>query len=152
MAGTQAEQPDCAVGCGGAAGSDAGGGRFNEELRACEDWDMWVRLRIRGPFTYAKEPLTIYRVTTSSMSTEAERMIVNTEKILEGTLLAGLSGWEREKWRRQIRSVAYHHASVTYMEKGDLREKEFLWKSLREWPWPWFKPVRYRQALRGLLR
>jgi hypothetical protein len=128
---------------------EAGG--FNEKLRSCEDWDLWVRLRSRGPFAAASESLTIVRLTPQSMSSNAQRMIDNMEAILEGTLLRGLSGLSRAFWRRRIRSVAQLHAAITVGALSRSGERKHLFRSIRYWPIPWYEPKRYLVLLRNLL-
>jgi glycosyltransferase involved in cell wall biosynthesis len=129
---------------------EAGG--FNEALRACEDWDLWVRLKPRGPFAAACEPLTIVRQTPQSMSSNVQRMIDNMEAIREGSLLFGLSGFSRWCWTRRIRSVATMHAAMTMRESG-LRsaERVYLLKSIWYWPSPGLEAKRYLALLHNLL-
>lgn len=49
-------------------------GGFDEELRASEDWDLWIRLAERAPAATVDEPLVGYRIWTGSMSTDDARM------------------------------------------------------------------------------
>jgi len=126
-------------------------GGFNETLRSCEDWDLWVRLRLRGPFAAAPECLTTVRVTPQSMSSNAQRMIDNMEAILDGTLLQGLSGLSRVAWTRRIRSVAELHAAITVGAFSRSQERERLIKSLLLWPSPFYESRRYLILLRNLL-
>jgi glycosyltransferase involved in cell wall biosynthesis len=55
----------------------AAAGPFDETLRACEDWDMW--LRMSRQFTILSTPrlLTRHRVLAGSMSSNPERMLTN---------------------------------------------------------------------------
>jgi glycosyltransferase involved in cell wall biosynthesis len=50
--------------------------RFEPSLRACEDWDLWLRLARRGPVGFLPEVLTAYRLHGLNMSKQAERMAV----------------------------------------------------------------------------
>jgi glycosyltransferase involved in cell wall biosynthesis len=53
-------------------------GTFNETLRACEDWDLWLRCAIAGcRFEYLDHPrsLALVRTHPESMSRSAERMV-----------------------------------------------------------------------------
>ncbi len=124
-------------------------GGFNEELRACEDWDMWVRLRLDGPITGLAEPLTLVRLTPASMSTNVQRMIDNMERIREGTLLKGLTGLSRDLWTRRIRSVQMFHAAVTAQEFDRAEGRKYLLNSLANWPF--WSPERYYALLLNLL-
>lgn len=51
---------------------EAGG--FNEQLRAAEDWDLWLRLASQHQFAFIDEPLALYRVLPGSMHTDPLRM------------------------------------------------------------------------------
>lgn len=44
-------------------------GGFDPRLSMCADWDMWIRLATRLSGIYSDEPLVLYRVHGSSMST-----------------------------------------------------------------------------------
>ncbi|MBN2304804.1 MAG: glycosyltransferase [Anaerolineae bacterium] len=51
---------------------DVGG--FSQQLRAAEDWDMWLRLAARYPFGVVNEPLALYRMLPNAMHTDPVRM------------------------------------------------------------------------------
>ncbi len=127
---------------------EAGG--FNERLTSCEDWDLWVRLRLRGRFASSSEPDMIYRDTPTSMSTNNRRMIQNTEVIMQPTLLAGLPGWAKPIWERRIRSTAYYHAAVMARAVEPEMERSYLLRSLAQAPWKIFTS-RSLMLLRNLI-
>jgi glycosyltransferase involved in cell wall biosynthesis len=52
-------------------------GFFDENLRACEDYDLWLRISKFWKFIYATEPLALYRVTEGQISSQIERNWVN---------------------------------------------------------------------------
>ncbi|HEV2149873.1 MAG TPA: glycosyltransferase [Longimicrobiaceae bacterium] len=43
-------------------------GGFDDRLRYCEDWEMWVRIAAHYPVWYEPEPLAVYRVHRMSVS------------------------------------------------------------------------------------
>lgn len=50
-------------------------GGFDERLRVCEDWDMWLRFSAAGGIAaVCREPLTRYRWSQTSMSYNQQRM------------------------------------------------------------------------------
>lgn len=50
-------------------------GDFDESLRACEDWDMWLRLARCGcQMAFVAQPVSLYRVHQAQMTRQAERM------------------------------------------------------------------------------
>jgi glycosyltransferase involved in cell wall biosynthesis len=128
---------------------EAGG--FNEKLRACEDWDLWVRMHFKGSVAAALEPLTIIRLTPNSMSSNVQRMFDNMEAIRENTLLLGLTGISRVLWTRRIRCVAEMHAALVLGGSSVRKEREHLLKSIAYWPSPRFEPKRYVALVRNLL-
>ncbi len=128
---------------------EAGG--FNEQLTACEDWDMWVRLRERHRFAAVPEPLTVYRYGETSMSNDAGRMLSNTDKILESTLLADLSGMRRRLWRRRILAIQLARAAYSARVTGPRDERKYLTRSLALWPSPFDYPKRYVALVRNLI-
>jgi len=126
-------------------------GGFNPKLRVCEDWDMWVRLRRLYPFTAVPEPVTIYRQTQGSLSSNAERMLAGAASIRESTLLAGLSSWRKPLWRRRIDATQFMHAAEMVRESGRRLERAYLLRSLKAWPLPTLCARRYLSLARNLL-
>lgn len=130
-----------------AAVLEAGG--FDESLRSCEDWDMWVRIFDQGSFVGVEEPLTAYHMTPASMSRHVQRMVDNTELIIDKSLLKGLSGVSRMMWRRRIQSAALYYAALASRENGNARETQsYLFRSIAQWPSPNFLPKRWWTLLR----
>lgn len=75
-------------------------GGFDDELRSCEDWDLWLRAIYAG-WTMLRQdvPQAIYRWTTSSLSTGTEALYRNQDAVLRKLLhssVATLSSTERE--------------------------------------------------------
>jgi glycosyltransferase involved in cell wall biosynthesis len=129
-------------------------GCFDESLRACEDWDLWVRLaaKYRNRFASVDEPLLVIRASPASMSADHIRMTQNTEKILERTLLLGLKGFRRSLWRRRIRSADLYRAAVSARFWSNKTERELLCESLLQWPSPLFLKARWRALQLNLLK
>ena len=126
-------------------------GGFNEKLRACEDWDMWVRLGPKYQFVSVTTPLVMYQLTPMSMSTNIDRMTYNMNLILEPTLLGEMEGFTRWQWRRRIQSAEFYRAFNTAREAKSHDDMSYLWKSLKTWPSPFFIPKRFTAlALRYL--
>jgi hypothetical protein len=59
---------------------DAGG--FNEQLRACEDWDAYLRLVRRGPIASHPEIVAEYRQHPHSMSSNSRLMLETAVQVL----------------------------------------------------------------------
>lgn len=127
-------------------------GGFGEHLTAYEDWDAWIRLALRYPFTAVSEPLACIRVTPNSMSQNLDRMLRNLEIVCNTSILEGLSGWRREFWRRRLRSREMFRMAILAREAGSPRIRELLWDSIRAWPFPGEVPKRSRFIALELLR
>jgi glycosyltransferase involved in cell wall biosynthesis len=124
---------------------EAGG--FNDELAASEDWDLWIRLAAKYPFASAPKSVSFVRRLSGSNGSDPQRLLSNTEAILESTLLLGLKGWRRHVWRRKIRAALYHRVAVFYPENS--REQRFYeFRSLSQWPFLDIFPERWLLALR----
>lgn len=126
-------------------------GYFNESVIGVEDWEMWFRLAQRGPAVCVADPLVEAESSSSSVSASGERMIGNTEKILEQTLLSGLTGPARACWRRRIRASACFHAAMNARGRDRAAELRYLLASLAQWPSPGFQSRRYPALLVTLL-
>jgi glycosyltransferase involved in cell wall biosynthesis len=125
---------------------------FDETLTACEDWDMWVRLSRRCRFALVETPETAVSTTPNSMSSSADRMLKNVERIMEKTLLADLSGWRRSMWRRKIWGAQMFSGAVSAREAGPVEERNLLLRSIWQWPSPFFLPKRFLALYRNATR
>lgn len=121
-------------------------GGFREDIRACEDWDMWVRLSGLGSFAAVEDSLTDYYVYPSSMSTDPERMLTAMEKILPSTLVSDLSGLRRWAWERRIRAVQLYSAALIARDNGREGEMSYMLRSFAAWPSPFWEPRRFLGA------
>jgi hypothetical protein len=124
---------------------------FSQDLHSCEDWDLWVRLRGKGGFAAVPEPLMVYREAPGGLSRRIDTMLSDVERILEPTLLLGLTGWRRWFWRRRTRSYQYGSASVAAREHRPRLERSLLIRSFLEWPSPLFEPSRCAALARNLM-
>lgn len=50
-------------------------GLFDEDLRACEDWDMWIRIAKKYQFDFTHDPLVSIRVHQNNMQKDTMRML-----------------------------------------------------------------------------
>lgn len=58
-------------------------GGFDESLNSAEDWDMWLRLAARYPFVLVPFPHILYRVYTTSMSSNVLKMEAACLRVIE---------------------------------------------------------------------
>jgi len=61
----------------------AGAGGFNEDLRACEEWDLWIRLAASGPPAWVPEPLVAYRMHPGNAILDVEALMTGARKLEE---------------------------------------------------------------------
>ncbi len=128
-------------------------GGFDERQVGSEDWALWFRLRQRGPFCVCSEPLTCYRSSPGGLSGDADHMFGDFMRLLEGTLLDGLTGLRRWIWRRRIVSYQAFRASMTARGAGDrATERRYMGVSWRMWPSPFWIGERGRAAVVTYLR
>ncbi len=128
-------------------------GGFTAGLRACEDWDLWFRLVRSGRFAVSPEPLTYYRMGTGGLSGDADRMFACFLEILDKPLLEDFRGMRRAIWRRRIVSYQAYKASLTARGAGlGARERAWVWRSMREWPSPFWAPERFKSFAVTLFR
>lgn len=93
-------------------------GLFDEALRACEDWDVWLRVTKKYRIIHAPEILTRHRVLAGSMSTDPLRMLNNRLAVLSKHVgeepLVGDSSIVHRAYGR-----AYLGSCVEYLQYGD---------------------------------
>jgi hypothetical protein len=119
-------------------------GGFREDLSAYEDWDAWFRLAKRWPFVAVPEPVTGIRILPRSMSSKPDRMLRNMEIVVDSTLVADLTGWRRTVWRRRIRSSEFYRMALIARDARPAEQFHYFWQSVREWPSPFFRFVRFK--------
>lgn len=93
-------------------------GLFDEALRACEDWDVWLRVTKKYRVIHVPEVLTRHRILAGSMSTDPLRMLTARLAVLKKhvgsePLMNGLSIVHRAYGR------AYLGSCIEYMQYGD---------------------------------
>jgi glycosyltransferase involved in cell wall biosynthesis len=62
-------------------------GGFHEELRSCEEWDLWIRLADSGPPAWVPEPLVAYRLHPGNAILDVEALVEGARRLeaLHGT-------------------------------------------------------------------
>jgi glycosyltransferase involved in cell wall biosynthesis len=118
-------------------------GGYREDIRACEDWEMLVRLQKFGKFEAVYEPLADIYMHPESLSANPERMIHAFNHILDTTLVNDLRGFDRWAWRHRIRAVQLYSAGLIARDNGLKGEVRYMFQSLRAWPSPFWKPGRF---------
>ncbi len=118
-------------------------GGFREDIRACEDWEMWFRLQHLGQFKCVADSLTNYYVYPSSLSANPEKMLLALDRILETTLLTDLPGFRRWAWRRRILAVQLSSAGLIARDNHLQGEVGYMFRSLCAWPSPFWQPRRF---------
>ncbi|QMV41671.1 glycosyltransferase family A protein [Cohnella cholangitidis] len=58
-------------------------GGFDEKLTHCEDWDLWLRLAVRGGFLYHDDPLVLIRRHNNNASSTIESVTAGERRVLE---------------------------------------------------------------------
>ena len=118
-------------------------GGFREDLRACEDWEMWVRLQRLGQFEGIPDPLTDYYVYPNSLSANPGKMLEALDQIIDTTLVKDLSGLDRWAWKHRIRAVQLGSAGLIARDHGLDSELGYMFQSLWTWPSPLWQPARF---------
>jgi glycosyltransferase involved in cell wall biosynthesis len=93
-------------------------GLFDEALRACEDWDVWLRMTKKFKIIHAPAILTRHRILAGSMSTDPLRMLIARLAVLKkhvgGEPLVGDSPIVHRAYGR-----AYLGSCIEYLQYGD---------------------------------
>jgi glycosyltransferase involved in cell wall biosynthesis len=127
-------------------------GAFDEKLAACEDWELWVRLRARYLFTSCNEPLTFYRILPNSSSQNLRKHLETIPRLRDGAMLAGLTGFDRWSTERRLWAAQLYGGALIDRTAGGGQVLSLLGRSITNWPVPTFLPIRYKVLLHYLLR
>lgn len=110
-------------------------GHFDTALRSVEDRDMWLRIGTQFKMARLDIPLTWYRITPGSMSTNPERM-EHFELLVLNRSLDFPQLKEQKKVRRQALSHCYRSSAYTFHGAGRSKDAfKRLVQSIRFWPW-----------------
>ena len=106
-------------------------GPFDHTLRACEDWDMWLRITDIFKIIGTNHVLTRHRVLPGSMSSDPIRMFNNRIAVIKKHL-----GPEPDEYtppgdkRRRVYGYAYLITAVEYLQYQDPAEAyKFLYQA-----------------------
>lgn len=126
-------------------------GLFDTTLRSVEDRDMWLRIGTQFNMVRLDIPLTWYRVTPGSMSTNPERM-EHFELLVLNRALAIPPLKDNSRVRRLALSHCYRSSAYTFHTAGRSREAyQRLKQSFQQWPWFYDQsdqvPTLYRSRL-----
>lgn len=111
---------------------DVGG--FDEDLRTCEDWDLWLRLARTGvPFRGTPRALAHYRMRAFSLSTEKPEHVHDAQTVLTRALspdpripqsmIGPTAGWETAPEQRMELAIT---AQVQAMARGRPADPRWL--------------------------
>ena len=130
---------------------EAGG--FDRRLQGSADWEFFGRLIVQRHIRIAMvdEPVTYYRVSTSSMSRHVDGMLQDDLRSVP-TLVSDLSGLSAWCWRHRILAAVYYRAAMNAREAKDPRELHFMGKSALTWPSPFFLLKRFPALFVSLRR
>lgn len=118
-------------------------GLFDENLRACEDWEMWVRLKSRTGtrFTCVPEVLAAYRVRGDSLTMDFDHQVMSARRAIE-KLREVVPDAPETLWRRSLAEV-YRISARKALSAGDSHEAaRLLTHALSEDPWVWARTLR----------
>jgi glycosyltransferase involved in cell wall biosynthesis len=119
---------------------DAVGG-FDDHLRVCDDWNLWLKLALRYSVkSFASVPvsLAVYRRVAGSLSSNAMRYFNARSYMIDNLCLAGTAGLSRLLWRRKLTAFQYYTTSIALREEDSSLDLRFILRSLVLWPFPSF--------------
>jgi glycosyltransferase involved in cell wall biosynthesis len=115
-------------------------GRFDERLRCWEDYDMWLRLALQGPFRFLSGPAVVYQVAASGRFLSSV-LTGESERDLRQVVHAGL---ERLRGKEAVSEEfrAHVEASVVTRIAGQLLAlqdgnvlRTYLLRAVQQMPW-----------------
>jgi len=96
-------------------------GPFDTNLRACEDWDMWLRISATHNVIGTDAVLARHRILPGSMSTDPMRMLTSRLAVLRKHVGAEpADAKEGSALQRRAYGRAYLGSTVEYIQAGDL--------------------------------
>jgi glycosyltransferase involved in cell wall biosynthesis len=93
-------------------------GEFDTSLRACEDWDVWLRFSRHYSLVGTEDVLIRYRVVVGSMSSDPRRMLDNRLVVL-AKHIGSQPPYGGDSPAHQAYAYAYFRAAVEYYQAGN---------------------------------
>ena len=114
-------------------------GLFDERLRVCGDWDMWLRIARAGyGFRFVDEVLALYRIHGQNTSRDAEKMRADRLRVLDKFF--GQPGQAHDRFRPRAYACAYVASAHPYYNNGqyakfreDIRQALRCDRSVLDW-------------------
>ncbi|XWK85939.1 MAG: glycosyltransferase [Phormidium sp.] len=112
-------------------------GNFDESLTAAEDWDIYVRLASRYHFVLVRSPQILYRVSTSSMSTNVVKQEAASLQVIERAFNQAPESLQHLK--KYALSTLYMYLAFKALEvpsgrKNGLTAARCLWMAIKNDP------------------
>ncbi len=85
-------------------------GGFDTALRACENWDLWIRIARGYELEYLDEPLTSYRLHPNNMSKNFEKIFNARLQVID----KHLPECSDDDWTRDQRRMALYRTHLTF--------------------------------------
>ncbi len=95
-------------------------GLFDPSLAQGEDWDLWIRLALEGPFVLTPEPLVRYRVHAANASRDVARAEPDNRRVLDKAFADPRIAGRYARVRSQAYANHYLRASGSFLAAGDL--------------------------------
>lgn len=109
-------------------------GLFDESLTHCHDYDLWLRISEKWLLSYLDEPLTMYRLSDTSMSKNREAVLFSVLRLKEKALA------RNPDYQRLSNNMLYHGFYRYYLALANLYLNRYEGDKARE------VIRRYRQA------
>jgi glycosyltransferase involved in cell wall biosynthesis len=93
-------------------------GEFDTSLRACEDWDVWLRFSRHYSLVGIEDVLIRYRVVVGSMSSDPRRMLDNRLVVL-AKHIGSQPAYGGGSLAHQAYAYAYFRAAIEYYQAGN---------------------------------
>jgi glycosyltransferase involved in cell wall biosynthesis len=93
-------------------------GLFDQQLRSCEDWDLWLRIAAKQRFVGTPERLARYRLHSASLSANVTGMHQAAQAVIEKNF--GPDDQQRHKWspeKRRAYGGLYRYFTLTLVQR-----------------------------------
>lgn len=93
-------------------------GLFDQRLRSCEDWDLWLRIGAKSQFMGIEETLVLYRLHNASLSANMAGMHQAARAVIEKNF--GLDDGQRQQWsaaKKRAYGGLYRYFALTFVQR-----------------------------------
>jgi glycosyltransferase involved in cell wall biosynthesis len=123
-----------------------------DSFKSSEDWWLFYRLSRITTFAAIEEPTAIYRLHLESLNNREWKLMLHYAEMVAQDIQTDFTGYHKLLLCRRVNSRLFASAALSARKQGSPEFLRYIVKSLVSWPFPDFRPARYKICLMMLIQ